>query len=256
MSSCCKRGCCCCNKRDFSVFFGFILAAIAVSIPIIIHETNQEFGLIAIKYIKSYLSQTEKDEVVVGKPENSPNQNPVLEPREKYELAIFQLLQDTEHCLPQLGLVAFGLGCANAPLALLLICSALFRLPCGLGLWLTASIIQFCVIGLPVFVYCFILIVYVALQMKLYVEASCAASVLGLFYLLALIVWLTVLGCYHQMKQEQESGMAYRRHEECDGYSRRPQGHQRRSNGYQLRHFYPSHTGSSTSSRQLPPLPH
>ena len=116
-------------------------------------------------------------------------------------MAIFQLLQDTEHCLPQLGLVAFGLGCANAPLALLLICSALFRLPCGLGLWLTASIIQFCVIGLPVFVYCFILIVYVALQMKLYVEASCAASVLGLFYLLALIVWLTVLGCYHQMKQ-------------------------------------------------------
>ena len=70
----------------------------------------------------------------------------------------------------------------------------------GLGIWLTTSILQFLVIGLPVFVYCFILIVYVALQMKLYVEASCAACILGLFYLLALIVWLTVLGCYHQMK--------------------------------------------------------
>ena len=57
--------------------------------------------------------------------------------------------------------------------------------------------------------------------------------------------------------KEQESGQAYRRHDECDGYSRRSgQGHQRRSNGYQLRHFYPSHTNSSSSSRQLPPLPH
>ena len=73
----------------------------------------------------------------------------------------------------------------------------------GLGIWLTTSILQFLVIGLPVFVYCFILIVYVALQMKLYVEASCAACILGLFYLLALIVWLTVLGCYHQMKVKQ-----------------------------------------------------
>ena len=61
------------------------MAAIAVSIPIIIHETNQEFGLIAIKYIRSYLSQAEKDEVVVGKPENPPNQDPELQPREKYE---------------------------------------------------------------------------------------------------------------------------------------------------------------------------
>lgn len=171
-------------------------------------------------------------------------------------LAIFQLLEDTEAHLPQLGLVAFGLGCANAPLALLLICSALFRLPCGLGIWLTGSIIQMVVIGLPVFVYSFILVLYVALQMKLYVEAACAASIIGLFYLLALIVWLTVLGCYHQMK-DQERGLAYRRHDEVDGYSRRSgQGHQRRSNGYQLRHFYPSHTGSSSSSRQLPPLPH
>ena len=57
--------------------------------------------------------------------------------------------------MPQLGLVAFGLGCANAPLNLLLICSALFRLPCGLGLWLTASILQMVVIGMPIFVYTF-----------------------------------------------------------------------------------------------------
>jgi hypothetical protein len=253
MSTCCKRGCCCCNKRDFSVLFGFILAAIAVAVPIVIHETNQEYGLVVIKFIRQYLSQADKHNGIPVEQTQSqtlqPGQNP-------YKLAIFQLLDDTENVLPQLGLVAFGLGCANAPLALLLICSALFRLPCGLGLWLTGSIIQMVVIGLPVFVYCFILIIYVALQMKMYVEASCAASILGLFYLMALIVWLTVLGCYHQMK-EQESGLAYRRQDECDGYSRRStQGHQRRSNGYQLRHFYPSHTGSSTSSRQLPPLPH
>ena len=98
-------------------------------------------------------------------------------------LAIFQLIQDTENHLPQLGLVAFGLGCANAPLALLLICSALFRLPCGLGLWLTASILQLVVIGMPIFVYTFIIILYVAVQMKLYVEAACAASILGTAFL-------------------------------------------------------------------------
>lgn len=158
--------------------------------------------------------------------------------------------------MPHLGLVAFGLGCANAPLALLLICSALFRLPCGIGLWLTASILQMVIIGMPIFVYTFILILYVAVQMKLYVEAACAASILCLFYLLALIMWLTVLGCYHQMK-DQERGLTYRRHEEAnEGYCRRSnQGaHHRRSNGYQLRHFYPGST--SSTSRQLPPLPH
>lgn len=176
-------------------------------------------------------------------------------------LAIFQLLTDTEDHLPQLGLVAFGLGCANAPLSLLLVCAALFRLPCGLGIWLTGSIIQLVVIGLPLFVYSFLLILYVAVQMNLYVEAACAASIVGLLYLLALIMWLTVLGCYHQMK-DMERGMSYRRHGdyEAEGYTRRGQngssGHQRRSNGYQLRHFYPTHTGSSSSSRQLPPLPH
>jgi hypothetical protein len=111
--------------------------------------------------------------------------------------------------MPQLGLVAFGLGCANAPLNLLLICSALFRLPCGLGLWLTASILQMVVIGMPIFVYTFIIILYVAVQMKLYVEAACAASILALFYLLALIMWLTVLGSYHQMK-DHERGRTYR----------------------------------------------
>lgn len=175
-----------------------------------------------------------------------------------FRLAIFQLLQDTEDHMAQLGLVAFGLGCANAPLALLLICSALFRLPCGIGLWLTASILQMVLIGMPIFVYTFILILYVAVQMKLFVEAACAASVLGLFYLLALIMWLTVLGCYHQMK-DQERGLTYRRHEEsgAEGYCRRSNqgGHHRRSNGYQLRHFYPGSTTSS-ASRQLPPLPH
>ena len=62
---------------------------------------------------------------------------------------------------------------------------------------------------MPIFVYTFIIILYVAVQMKLYVEAACAASILGLFYLLALIMWLTVLGSYHQMK-DQERGRTYR----------------------------------------------
>jgi len=231
------------------VLFGFILAAIAVAVPIVIHETDQEYGLIVLKFVRQYLGQNEVHVV----DHNRPNE---LDSKQKYKLAIFQLLQDTEDHLPQLGLVAFGLGCANAPLALLLICSALFRLPCGLGLWLTASILQMVIIGMPIFVYSFILVLYVASQMRLYVEAACAASILGLFYLLALIMWLTVLGCYHQMK-DVERGRSYRRHEEVtDGYCRRSnQGvHQRRSNGYQLRHFYPGSTGST--SRQLPPLPH
>jgi hypothetical protein len=256
MSTCCKRGCCCCNKRDFTVLFGFILAAIAVAVPIVIHETNQEYGHTVVRYIRQYLQQGQNQD-----DDQQADQAQILEPGQKYKLAIFQLLTDTEDHLPQLGLVAFGLGCANAPLSLLLVCAALFRLPCGLGIWLTGSIIQLVVIGLPLFVYSFLLILYVAVQMNLYVEAACAASIVGLLYLLALIMWLTVLGCYHQMK-DMERGMSYRRHGdyEAEGYTRRGQngssGHQRRSNGYQLRHFYPTHTGSSSSSRQLPPLPH
>jgi len=259
MSTCCKRGCCCCcNKRDLTVLFGFILAAIAVSVPIVIHETDQDYGQAAINLARQYLAQ---NEAVLSPEQNQKTEPGVivakddLHPHEKYKLAIFQLLEDTEHHLPELGLVAFGLGCANAPLALLLICSALFRLPCGIGLWLTSSILQMVVIGMPVFVYSFIIILYVALQMKMLVEAACAASILGLFYLLALIMWLTVLGCYHQMK-DHERDRSYRRHEEnAEGYCRRSnQGVQRRSNGYQLRHFYPGST-ASTASRQLPPLP-
>lgn len=253
MSTCCKRGCCCCcNKRDLTVLFGFVLAAIAVAVPIVIHETDEEYGLTALKLTRKYLGQNDAVATITADPEQPLSQLP---PREKYKLAIFQLLQDTEDHLPQLGLVAFGLGCANAPLALLLICSALFRLPCGLGLWLTFSIMQMVIIGMPIFVYSFILVLYIAAQMKLFVEAACMASVIGLFYLLALIMWLTVLGCYHQMK-DQERGLSYRRHEENEGYCRRSnQGvHHRRSNGYQLRHFYPGST--SSASRQLPPLPH
>jgi len=149
MSTCGKRGCCCCcNKRDLTVLFGFILAAIAVAVPIVIHETDQEYGLTVIKFIRQYLGQNE-----VSLPKDQQLNNQQLNPHQKYKLAIFQLIQDTETHMPQLGLVAFGLGCANAPLNLLLICSALFRLPCGLGLWLTASILQMVVIGMPIFVY-------------------------------------------------------------------------------------------------------
>ena len=39
-----------------------------------------------------------------------------------FRLAIFQLLQDSENHMPQLGLVAYGLGSVNVPLNLLLIC--------------------------------------------------------------------------------------------------------------------------------------
>merc|ERR1712223_1935719 len=206
-----------------------------------------------IKFIRQYLSQADKHNGIPVEQTQSqtlkPGQNP-------YKLAIFQLLDDTEDVLPQLGLVAFGLGCANAPLALLLICSALFRLPCGLGLWLTASILQMVLVGMPIFVYTFIIVLYVAVQMKLYVEAACAASILGLLYLLALIMWLTVLGSYHQMK-DQERGRTYGRHEETEGYCRRSNQavsqRTRGSNGYQLRHYYPGST--SSTSRQLPPLP-
>ncbi len=55
----------------------------------------------------------------------------------------------------------------------------IFRLPCGLGLWLSASILQLVVIGIPVLVFASILILYLAAQLHLYVEAACAASILG-----------------------------------------------------------------------------
>ena len=81
MSTCCKRGCCCCcNKRDLTVLFGFILAAIAVSVPIVIHETDQDYGQIAIKFARQYLALNDGG--------TSPAQGvdkDHLHPREKYE---------------------------------------------------------------------------------------------------------------------------------------------------------------------------
>ena len=87
MSACCKRGCCCCcNKRDFSVLFGFILAAIAVAVPIVIHETNHEYGLIVLKFIRQYLSQAEgRHEGIGGTVQDDQTQPQSLEPGQKYK---------------------------------------------------------------------------------------------------------------------------------------------------------------------------
>ena len=80
MSTCCKRGCCCCcNKRDLTVLFGFILAAIAVAVPIVIHETDQEYGLTVIKFIRQYLGQ---NEVLLP---NDQQLNQQLNPQQKYK---------------------------------------------------------------------------------------------------------------------------------------------------------------------------
>ena len=83
MSTCGKRGCCCCcNKRDLTVLFGFILAAIAVAVPIVIHETDQEYGLTVIKFIRQYLGQNE-----VSLPKDQQLNNQQLNPHQKYKYA-------------------------------------------------------------------------------------------------------------------------------------------------------------------------
>ena len=87
MSTCCKRGCCCCcNKRDLTVLFGFVLAAVAVSVPIVIHETDQDYGQTAIDLARQYLAQ--KDVQTHNLPETaSPTVAEVddLQPHEKYK---------------------------------------------------------------------------------------------------------------------------------------------------------------------------
>lgn len=80
MSTCCKRGCCCCNKRDFTVLFGFILAAIAVAVPIVIHETNQEYGHTVVRYIRQYLQQGQNQD-----DDQQADQAQILEPGQKYK---------------------------------------------------------------------------------------------------------------------------------------------------------------------------
>ena len=89
MSTCCKRGCCCCcNKRDLTVLFGFILAAIAVSVPIVIHETDQDYGQAAINLARQYLAQ---NEAVLSPDQNQKKEPGVivakddLHPHEKYK---------------------------------------------------------------------------------------------------------------------------------------------------------------------------
>ena len=83
MSTCCKRGCCCCcNKRDLTVLFGFILAAIAVAVPIVIHETDEEYGLTALKLTRKYLGQNDAVATITADPEQPLSQLP---PREKYK---------------------------------------------------------------------------------------------------------------------------------------------------------------------------
>ena len=100
MSTCGKRGCCCCcNKRDLTVLFGFILAAIAVAVPIVIHETDQEYGLTVIKFIRQYLGQNE-----VSLPKDQQLHNQQLNPHQKYKYA-----SDLHHIYTQSPIIKNGL---------------------------------------------------------------------------------------------------------------------------------------------------
>ncbi len=94
MSTCCKRGCCCCcNKRDLTVLFGFVLAAIAVAVPIVIHETDQEYGLTVIRFIRQYLSQNDHNKVIVPDT-NPPMGHDQLMPKQKYKYVSLQKRSD------------------------------------------------------------------------------------------------------------------------------------------------------------------
>ena len=86
MSTCCKRGCCCCcNKRDLTVLFGFVLAAVAVSVPIVIHETDQDYGQKAIDLARQYLAQKDVQSPKLQEAASATVVKDDLQPHEKYK---------------------------------------------------------------------------------------------------------------------------------------------------------------------------
>lgn len=192
----------------------------------------------------------------------------------KYKLAIFQFLDDTQRITPTLAFISFCLGCLNVPLHLLLLGGAIFRQPCGLLPWLVFTFVEHVVIGVPLIVFFGLISLYLAAQLELFIIAGGLIGSVVLLFLLSLSSWCTVLGCYHQFGREE----AYNYDALCQhgggigmdstGSSRRsahhtgehsyippghPSHHRNSGTGYRIHQggYYPPHQ----SSRQLPPVP-
>ena len=70
------------------------MAAIAVAVPIVIHETDQEYGLTVIKFIRQYLRQNE-----VLLPDDTQHDNNQLNPHQKYKYVFYFTIFDHEALL-------------------------------------------------------------------------------------------------------------------------------------------------------------
>eukprot|EP00096_Caligus_rogercresseyi_P000936 TRINITY_DN1149_c0_g3_i3.p1 TRINITY_DN1149_c0_g3~~TRINITY_DN1149_c0_g3_i3.p1 ORF type:complete len:311 (-),score=57.21 TRINITY_DN1149_c0_g3_i3:1192-2124(-) len=274
--ACC---CCCCSKRGASICFsliGLILATGVIVPPLWIYLHDQDYSKIfpVFNLARDYLGKiNENNAEVEGGPPTSPAESPgiknlsnatvnetdsSLKSSEKYRLAIFQLLDDTEEQIPLLAFFSFCVGCLNVPLDIFLFFGAVFRSPCALIPWIFFTIIEIILIGIPFIIFSGLISLYLAAQFHLYIEAGLILGVIVTLFFLSLSSWLTVLRCY---KSFGKSPSYLLPDFQSTGDSQLTQPllppPESRSHGYQLGQYpqyYPPH-GGGQSSRQLPSAP-
>ncbi|XP_040563409.1 uncharacterized protein [Lepeophtheirus salmonis] len=285
---CCKGKaccCCCCSKRGATICFsiiGLIMASGVIVPPVWVYLHDQDYIKLfpMFNLARKYLSQINGDngnQVVIFSESNKDNLTNLTSPRiedptddvhfasrEKYKLAIFQLLDDTEEQVQLLAFFSFCVGCLNVPLDVFLFFGATFRTSWALLPWLFFTIIEIIVIGIPFIVYSGLISLYLAAQFELYIEAGVIIGVIVMLFFLSLSSWLTVLRCYKDFGESPTYLIPdFQNFAGVDPQLTQPLLPQERSShpgGYHLGQYpqyYPPNGGSGggVTSRQLPSAP-
>jgi len=224
--ACCPGGC---TKRAATLAFGFIGLILAASIivpPIYIYTTQGgqegDYTILfpMLKYGRQYLDMITKDQysqesqtisTIASSQNNSiesakttPNDDIIanITPKQKYRLAIFQLLDDTENMAPCMAFFSFVMGCANVPLNIFLIAGACWRKSCLIMPWLVITLLEHLIVGVPLIVFMGLISLYLAAQLHLYIQATILIGFIVTLFFLSLSSWFTVYSCYQLFNED------------------------------------------------------
>lgn len=137
---------------------------------------------------------------------NAPNDNnniANITPNQKYRLAIFQLLDDTEDMTPCMAFFSFVTGCVNVPLNIFLIIGACWRKSCLIMPWIVITLLEHLIAGVPLIVFMGLISLYLAAQLHLYIQATILIGSIVTLFLLSLSSWFTVYSCYNLFNDDR-----------------------------------------------------
>lgn len=205
-----------CTKRMATLALGVVSLVLSVSVvvppayvylcPTTSEQEDKDYSVLfpLIKYGRRYLQNAAAPAPAPSSEtfRNASDSQP-LTPGETYRLAIFQLMEDAEEAAPTMALVSFLIGCLNVPLILLLLLGAATRRGCLMVPWLTVTLAEHLVLGLPLVVFVGLIALYLAAQLRLHLVALAMVTAMAFVFFLSLSTWATVYGCYGMLVDER-----------------------------------------------------